>query len=411
MRAKLRAGAIVATAVLALMVGAAAGPSTAAAESMDENPWAPWLGCWELVIDRDADGERLPEGDRRVCLSAGAEPLAVQLTTRVDDEEVMTQQIVADGRSRQVEEGGCTGSETARFSADGDRLLVAAEHTCDGVPVRTSGITLLTDSGSWSDIQVSEVEGQREVLVRRYRRLDRDVERDSGLATLATRAARQASSAPLDAEDVVEALQVVDAAAVEAMLLEKDDPFPMSSDLLLYLADAEVPGNVIDLMVALSYPDYFLVDGADAESGERAAGYGGHYRGGWAYPWYAYGYYDPFFAPFGYGYYYRPYRPILIPGSRYGGRVVKGRGYTRVQPNDNMPSGGLGQLFRSNAPRRVGDGRSGDGRGGGVVTPGGATRGGSGTVTPSGSSGSRGSGTRKAKPRGGQEEQEQRPSS
>lgn len=377
--------------VLLLAVGAV---PEAQAQDGAGGPWTAWLGCWDLIQERDGTAETPIQASRRVCLEAGDSDLAVDLTTQVDGEVALLQQIVADGRERELVEGGCSGVESARFSADGARLLVRSSLHCGDRPVVSSGITMLSSSQIWTDVQVSEVEGQREVLVRRYRRVEPAAPALDDQALLA-RVSRQAAGAPLDADDVIEALEWVDPAAVEAMLLEGDHGFEMNADLLLRLADADVPDNVVDLMVALSYPDYFRVDDADGQELERSEdrGYRTYGRGYWSYPWFAYGYYDPYFAPFGRGSYYYPGPGgfvVIGGGTRFGGKVVRGKGFTRVQPTGNAPSGGLGRLFHGGGDRGTAVSSGSRGGGGGAVTR-------SGTSRAAGSS----SATRTAKPRGG----------
>ena len=117
------------------------------------------------------------------------------------------------------------------------------------------------------------------------------------------------------------------------MLRESRSRFPMDSGLLLRLDDAGVPGQIIDLMMALSYPEYFAVEDETVDTQSVV------YHHYWA-PWfhgYGHGY------GYGYGYGYGFVHPHHVTDSRprSRGRVVSGRGYTRVQPI-NLPSGGIG---------------------------------------------------------------------
>ena len=387
--------AILLAAVAALLIVSA--PATAMAQTNAASSWLPWLGCWKLVNESGAEGIEPLDGERRVCLAEVDSGDGVELTTRVDDRVVLVQTMVTDGRDRAVQDGGCDGTERATWSADGNRLFVTASLACEGGHARrTSGVSMLTTGSRWTDIQVAEVAGQREIMVKIYRRDDsprRGLEAGSRTnVALAGLTARQAAASPLDADDVVEALQRVDQAAVEAMLMESGTGFDMNADLLMYLADSEVPGSVIDLMVALSFPDYFMVNDDEADY-DRNVPFRGGYVSRWGYPVWAYGYWSPAFSPFSYGYYYQPIRPINIGpgGGTFGGRVVNGRGYTRVQTRGNLPSGGLSRLF-SRGNGRGSNGGSG-GRSGGSVTPKGASSG--------SSSGSGSSAPRTAKPRGG----------
>lgn len=346
-----------------------------------------WSGCWDLTNGR-ADSDEIEVADRRVCVESSNATLTV--VTMIDGTEVRRDELHTDGRPRAVEDGGCTGTEQAVVSADGHRLYTTAELICEGGTRRlASGISALLSPDTWIDIQVVKVSDERELMVRRFahnepasrviwERIGR------GDLSLAARTARTAAASRLEIDDVIEATRVVDAAAVEALLLESEASFAIDAGVLIKLANAEVPGEVIDLMLALSFPDYFVVNEAPADHHGPVA---------YGYPVSFYGYWSPAFAPFGWGYYY-PWYPIgglpigRPPVARYGGRVVNGRGYARVAPNPQSPDGGFRNFLRRG-------GSSVASGGGGRSTPGGATSG-------TGSAGKSSSGkTRTAKRRDG----------
>jgi len=354
-----------------------------------------WAGCWDLENGR-ADAEELETSDRRVCVESSDATLTV--VTLVDGSAVRSDQLRTDGRQRAVEDGGCSGTERAVVSADGHRLYTNADLVCEGGTRRlASGISALLSPDTWIDIQVVRVGDERELMVRRF------VHNESasqatweplgrGDLSLAARTARTAAAARVEIDDVIEAVSVVDAAAVEALLLESDASFAIDAGVLISLADAGVPGEVIDLMLALSFPDYFVVNE------EPVAQYGPVAYG---YPVGFYGYWSPAFAPFGWSYYY-PWYPIggppigHPPGARYGGRVVNGRGYARVEVNSNAPEGGFGSFLRKGGSSVVSGGRSGGKAtpSGGTSSKGGVSRSGSGKKGSSGK-------TRTAKRRSG----------
>jgi len=181
----------------------------------------------------------------------------------------------------------------------------------------------------------------------------------------------------------IEIVHQTEPEVAEAAVLEmKDEGFELDSQQLVRLDDAGARSGLIDLMVALSYPDYFLVDREPADSGPGLGnalpvpyGWGGS-MGRLAYPYYL--------APFGGYYWYAPYHPVYVrPGGSYSsyevGRVVKGQGYTRV--SRQSPSTGY-------------FGRTSSGNGTSTVTSGGSNNG----ASPGGYSGG-GGGTRHAKPR------------
>ena len=341
-----------------------------------------------------------------MCLESGPEPRSAVVTTLIDGELADTRTVYGDGGARPVDDGSCAGTERTLFSADRERLFNLATLQCeDGIARQASGISLLPTPNRWIDVQVIDADGEREVLVRRYRR----VADETGTAVtrfgldsyaMSTSGSQSTASSSFDVEDVIEAVSIIDAAAVEAALLEANVGFDVDSALLMRLAEAEVPAPVIDVMVALSFPDYFVVDGEEnTEDGRRR-------RSGY-YPVYGYGYWSPAFAPFGFGSYYGygygygygysgyGYYPggNSNPGrgvGRFGGRVIAGQGYARVGLSQSAPGG-----FRNVFGRR-------GGRSGSSVGSGGRSGGSGGSVSPGGRSSGRSGGTRTAKPRGQQ---------
>ena len=159
-----------------------------------------------------------------------------------------SQTIVADGSPQPLNEGGCTGTQRVEWSSDGSRLYSRAELTCAAGAKRTvSGISLLTPDGTWIDAQSVEIGVRSSVRVRRFRRDDP--------------AAATARAVPerLTVDQVIEASPHVAAPALEAALVESRATFGLNARRLIQLDDAGVPSSVIDLMVALTYPQAFSV--------------------------------------------------------------------------------------------------------------------------------------------------------
>lgn len=181
---------------------------------------------------------------------------------------------------------------------------------------------------------------------------------------MAVKSARIAASARLTPQDLIEANGQVDSEAVEALIVERGDAFNVNADVLVQLADANVSEELIDLVVAISFPEKFAIGTGvpEAIQGERSMmspmytsrGYYG-LRSRWSF-WDPY-YYDPFYySPYGYSYspyyynyggysgYYRPTSVIVytdpVPGTAgtNHGRVINGRGYSRGGTSSASPS-------------------------------------------------------------------------
>jgi hypothetical protein len=350
-------------------------------EAREEAGMLAWLGCWQPVAEHEESSQESPEARQMVCLKSGDGPNSLTRTLIVDDQVVAERTLVGDGSRQLIRAGGCDGWERTLRSADGRRLYLQSETTCEGGNLRKlSGASMMVSGDRWIEIHVVRVDREREIMIREHRAVSGNTAWPPGELPTAVHTARLAATAQLTAADVIEALEHVDPAVVEAMLQESKPSFAMDSHLLLRLADAEVPDAIIDLMVALSFPEYFAVDD-DTAAPDPAL-----YSSFWS-PWfspygYGYGYYPP--------YHYHPHPPVVGPPRPRGGRVISGHGYTRVRPT-RVPSGGIAALLQRGTG---GDTGAGSGTGGDVSAGSSSDTGG--TVSKSGHSSGSPNSTRKA---------------
>ena len=383
------------------------------ADLADER-WLPWMGCWllwEEQVDQGAeDGAEFPDRTA-VCLTPANDGRGARLVARSDSDVLVERTLVADGVRQALTEGDCTGWERREWSDDGRRLFTRGEIRCGGdEPRHMSGISLLANRSTWVDIQSVSVGDRGHMEIRRYNPA-RDAEMSDDIRLPATpgaiRDARQSIAGSLTVSSVREAAAKAESAVVEALLTETQPRLALDSATLIELDDAGVDGSVIDVLVALAYPDRFVV--------ERRRGGG---RGGGGLGWGGLDPYSPmyggrYWAPFGYSslgwygydtwrnaYWYDPYyyngwgRPggligdVGDSGERGSGRIVEGIGYTRVSERATVPRDSGGGSASSGGRARNRGGSTGSG-GGGRVTSGGYTRSGGGSS--SGSSGGGGS--------------------
>ena len=410
--------------LVALLVGLAAMTSTARAQppaggdttvlDQVDQRWLPWLGCWQLVEEigalAEAPDDTGPFADRVVvCLNprtgaAGADARGMTVTTIADGEPVLVETLVADGAQHPVEEAACKGWRRNTWSGDGARLFIHAELACEDEDTRRlSGVGLMTSSTTWLDIQLVETGGRGAVTIRRYRRAGESTTVDAGAAALpanlrdqALRAARLTSTSGLSIEDVIEADRAIEPAVVEAMLIETRAVFELDRHALIQLDDSGVSAGVIDLVVALSFPDEFVVDRPVARTTSSGGGGGGFAD---TFSPYAYDQWYPYYAsPFGYYYGWSPYNSLYYlgpaasyvivpdaPDRRSPGRAYQGRGYSQIGVREPPPDRrarrrGTTGVAKTQAASRSGGanaGSSGRSSGGGRATPGGYSRGGS----------------------------------
>jgi hypothetical protein len=374
-------------AVVIVTFGAAiASAQTAPAQPTTVDPrWAPWLGCWQIIDESVRDAPTLADalvslGRTRanagalVCVTPATG--GVTMTTFVNDEPVLTETVVADGTQRPLSESDCRGWQRGVWSTLGARLFADAEISCgDQAPRKVSGLSMMMLGPLWIDVQMIENEGTNNLRVRRYHRAAN--QKHAGLLPPAPRTPAVPLSSRLSIADVKEAVTKVAPEALQAAIFELKKGFDLTGERLIELDRAGVPDQIVDLMVAQSFPSKFVVEPNTSSGGSW--GMSG-FDSMWPY------YSDPFFytsyyAPFGYRYWgsYDPYyfrgpgfvvvnpQPVR-PDSN--GRVVDGRGYTRVRLNEPTSASGTGR-GSTGASDGSGSGSSGSsGSSGGVSTSG-----------------------------------------
>ena len=356
-----------------------------AAQDVDSR-WMAFLGCWEPT------GQTADSGLLCVRPMDGG----VELFTVVAGEATTSDFMVANGEQRPRSIEGCDGWESSEFSRDGHHVFTRSEFVCaEEVTRTTTGVMSLTSPTQWVDVRSVDVGGEPVAWVQEYRLVGperiaeagvEDVTQDLGLAV---RSARLSAARRIALSDVLEASEKIDAKAVEAWIAARGERFALDADALVELADAGVEESIIDVVVAVTYPETFSIDenadararGAGGLRGSRAGygyGYGalGRYGGRYGFGarsffWdpFSYGY-SPFYSPYSYGYGsygygYGGYYPTTVVVDRVPspdrGRVVNGRGYTRGS------SGSAGPRVRGGGGSRAAPSRGSSGGGGGSV--------------------------------------------
>jgi hypothetical protein len=401
-----RPSLVLAAAVLLGSAVAAGAQQTQLAST--DGRWAPWVGCWQ-ASSRDALTQDLAPNKSLpvVCIVPAAGNATVDLVTVNAATPPTTERVDANGSRRAVDREGCTGWETAQFSSDAKRIYLHSEHQCTGNRTRiSSGIMSMSPNGEWLDVQGVKVESHTGVRVVHYGRvpvpatLNADMKASLEGRRLATTTAVIAAGDSVRVADVIDATRNVDPLVVQTWLAQRGQGFNMDAKRLTQLADAKVPANIIDVMVALSYPQAFAINLAQADGQVTPVDRPGQVadiddgRPGpivymnWD-PFYSNGYYgyNAYGSGYGYGLGYGGYS-----GHWYGGPVVV------VRPSDSANDTNRetrGRMVRGSGYTRPSDG--------GTSTPRssttGSSSGGSSSGKSSGGSSSSGGETRTAKPR------------
>ena len=389
----------------ALLIAAGTSWAQQPAAGAADARWQPWVGCWQLLDESvqdesDVSAEEVAAGvasarssrassGTRVCVAPAAG--GVTMTTMIGSQRALEETVIADAATHAITDAECKGTKRSEWSNTGHRLYTTADISCaDQTPRKVSSLTMMAGGPTWVDVQMIDIEGRKSIRVRKFQPVADGTQ------------ARVRTSAPFVGEtawtldDIKEASAKLAPETVQAALVELRSGFNLSSKQLISLADAGVADSVIDLMIALSYPQKFVVSHPVSSA---PSPYGYTYGGlGGAWPWIADAAFWPsYYSPFAYRYwgYYDPY---YVPNSGYvyigppnpgtptgpvasgEGRVVDGRGYTRVSTREPTPTirNDFGSSGSNGGMSTSGNSGSNNGGSSGVSSSGGYSGGGGG---------------------------------
>lgn len=348
--------------------------------------WSAWIGCW-------TPGAR-PSQPSDTTLCVVPDGTGVRMVTLAGEREALSERLVADGTTQALKEQACSGERVTRWSASAPRLFSTSTLTCANQPVvRTTGLSALVSADQWLDVQVAEVGGREQVRTRRFWRSTEPVPAAVAEALRGV-TSRRPTIAATTIDDIIEASRNVAAVGVEAWLAESRAKVPLDRRALVQLSDAKVAPHVIDLMVAMAYPEKFEVRRGSASSGSSwSSGWlDDFYLADWGYLADVYGYgFGSFGVPYFMGSNAYPYYPgsfSYVPAEGGGGaadtshgRVINGQGYTRVQQRE---TGRTTPLYQDGGSQTASSGSGGSDGGSGNSTGSGS---GSSAASPGGYSG------------------------
>jgi hypothetical protein len=398
--------------VMLLLLSGVVGHSTAFAQAEDQatdqatdGRWLAFMGCWQPVTESTT--RDVPVA--LVCLQPIVGDIGIEMVSVQNGEISARRTIRADRQRYDSSQAGCAGWDRGDFSAQPGRVFLTSEYVCDSDVTRTTtGLLAMVSSEEWVEVKVVTIgDGEPLTWVTRYELATQTDAEAAGFGeiaadrAMAVRSARIAA-ARISVDDVIEASSYVHAEGVSAWVAERNAPLELDADELVRMADANVPEDVIDMVIAVTYPSRFAVaresdrSDADRDPAYGSRGYAGRYQPFFGSSFYSpFGYYSPFgfYSPFGYsygygssrygyggygyGYGYGGYVPVVIQSDRQdrGGRVINGQGYRRTrsssatQGRSASPRGFVGGSSRGSAGRSTSSGsstgRSAKRRGGG----------------------------------------------
>ena len=206
------------------LLGALVSALLATAPAQDPS-WTAWYGCWRA--EAAAAGEFL-------CITP--DEGGVRMSTIQNGTIRAETRVITDGRARRVETETCEGSELAHWSADGRRVFLTSELSCDSSPARkVSGIFAITGPSEWLSVQTVTIEGRVSTRTVRYRAVDASALPDALASAVRTYRAAAADARTrltgnVNADDVTEAVRAVDAPTVQEWLSATGQDFQLEDD-------------------------------------------------------------------------------------------------------------------------------------------------------------------------------------
>ena len=364
---------------LAILAGLAP-PAPAAEEVIGRSAqnidtrWLPWMGSWRLIPNAISESDKGAKENYLMDIRQGDDGQSITMKSYREEKLLLETRIAADGSRQPLKDSRCTGWYSYSWSDTGKRLLFESESSCPAeAPRLISGISVVTDNRDWLDIQLLRSGEDRAVSVHRYSAVSESINTAAGSGPGLNAAPRYLAATGLSIEEVIELSNKIPSDLLEATIAELHKPFKLNSSTLKRLSDAGVRPQVVDLMVALSFPDKFKVKWERITPVRQSdlAPSGAYYDP--PYVWLPFGYWS-IYGPYSNWYWGTPYYgywgsgwdiwPRGYPYGGYGGRegdgggggrLINGRGYSRVEPS--RPNGPP----RYAQPRGQSSGNSGGG--------------------------------------------------
>ena len=394
---------------IVLVFSALWAPQTRAFEQQDretqeylDTRWLPFVGSWRLMLNTINTVRTVLNENYVLTIRPEEEGKVVVMESARDDAVMFEEKITADGVRHPLDKDGCTGWYSYAWSENGKRLLFDGESSCgDNLGQEISGIMMIDTAGDCVDIKLLKNGEEKAITIRRYQSADIDLA--APVPAIMSRAFvdRGSAAASFSLDEVIELSGKVEPEVLEAALVEMRGSFPINSKQLIRLSDAGVPSQVIDLMVALSFPKKFTVEPAALSWVKSSDSFRAPYYHWPMNPWY---WTSSLMPPYDYWYWGRDwyqrygwyryyYGHIVLPGEAShggsgGGKLVKGSGYTRVISGSSGPQTRYAQPRNAQAAG-VNQKRSASGSSGSTPVSGssGTYSGGSGYSAPSASPG------------------------
>jgi hypothetical protein len=348
---------------------AAAQTNTAAAKSS----LRPWTGVWTFVDDATSKISTSPGTKSTVEIRLTPDNKGLEISRKVPNQPDVKDLLIPDGSRRPMTASNCSGWQSAKLIPEAGLIISSSEMNCkDKGFLATTNVKMILAADKMVDILALNAAGQTRLAARRLmleNDLASEVNSEPGYITVMD---RMALAEPWNINTVIHLSKTMETQMLEAALLEKKARLDLTTESLRELKYAKTPKEIIDLLVALAYPDKFHIEKngtvelrpwLDSSSSTAVVpmGLGGisyvptinnypgmfyncysmnGYYSGYAYSGYPGGCYS-YYSPFWWDYpVYVPNTVFIGPGGGGStgwtsgtGRLVAGTGYVQIEPH------------------------------------------------------------------------------
>ncbi len=234
-------------------------PRHAARAIQTDRRWLGWLGCWQNDPNPAAANRRSDTAPgAATCVIPVAGSSGVEMLTIARGKVVTRDRLDASAPPHSINGQGCQGSENMSWSSTEHRVFLRSDFTCTGGNRGTSlTVDAVSPEGEW--LHVEEVRaGSGGAVITVDHRSPASIsslvseETASAIASeqRAITMARAAAATPITADEIIDAIQRLDAGVVKSWLAVSDESFNFTGQDLAKLARADVPSSVLQTIMA-----------------------------------------------------------------------------------------------------------------------------------------------------------------
>jgi uncharacterized membrane protein YgcG len=221
---------------------------------------APWIGTWTIADYQSNDRAKDLNRNTVVEIRLTEDGTGIEISRKVPDQLDVNEVLIPNGNKQPVKTQDCTGWQTTKWVPEAGLLISSSEMDCKALgSMTTSTLKMILARDQMVDILAVKVAGQTRLAIRRLALRHEESPAMESQSSLAIAAARAALGRPWSLDTIIQLSRTIDTPILEAALLEKQDELKLTSNSLKKLQSAKVPTKIVDLLVALAFPDKFDV--------------------------------------------------------------------------------------------------------------------------------------------------------